>query len=430
MSANSPQGPNDRIRELEARVDSLTRELESVHAQRRSTGARGRRISDPLPKPPPPTGRLWTVRAIMFLLVTAIGAAAAFTYSGYEFSISTIARDGAAVRIDWVLFACSVVALIAVIAHRRRPLGFILFALFSGYIIFALYLAYPAATVSIGQRWYAWLAYCFLTVWHMLIAALCVMESRRIGRGRTRSATLATLNSAAYYPLVWYGLHAYGSTNEALIYTALALIAVLLAVYAESSGAHRNYLFHVFLASALLLLNVVLYQALDGAWLIAALSLECLGLAALYHATGIIALKAVNLIVLLATFVVTMQAMKFTGPMYIGSQTIHSNWAQGLFTSAIMLATSWYYARHIRSVKPSHRKLSGHWFLADTAFDVPSSTVSLLHAAGASLLLTLLAISDLGDLPSLPFILGVFSAGIAALGFVLRAPQIETGAVM
>jgi len=429
MSNGQPQSEHDRIRELEARVETLTRELERMRAERRASGVRGRRIGDPQPKPSRPASRVWTLRVLMLLLAAAIGVATWSTLSAQNASLASIAR-GEGLQVDWTLVVAAVLGLFSIAVHRQRPQGFILLGLVAGYAVFALYLVRPEAVMPISERSYAWLAFGLLTIWHLLVSALCVMESRRIGRGRRRAALLATLNCAAYYPLVWYGLRTYGSTNETFIYSVLAVLAVFLAIFAESSGPHRNYLFHIFLAASILLLNIAMYKALDGPWLIAALSLECLGLAGLFHISGIVVLKPVNLLVLLATFIVTMQAMKFTGPMYIGSQTIHSNWIQGMFTAAVMLCTSWYYARHIRSVKPPQRRLSGHWFLADTAFDVPSSTVSLLHAAGASLLITLLVISDLGNLPSLPFLLALFSAGVAVLGFALRTPQIETGAVM
>ena len=282
----------------------------------------------------------------------------------------------------------------------------------------------------VAERTYAWIAFGALAAWHTLVSVLCVMESRKIGRGRGRSALIGTMNCLAFYPLAWYGLGMYGSSHAGLVYAGLGLTAIALAAYAESSGPHRNYLFQIFTGAALLLFNFALHNAVEGPWFLCALATECLLLAALYHATGIVILKAANVVVLVATFVLTMQAMKFTGPLYVGGRAVQSNWVQGLFASGVFLATSWYYGAHIRGVKPQHRRLSGHWFLADTAFDVPPSTASLLHAGGAALLIMLLTISDLGDSPSLPFMLAVASAALAIIGLILRTPQIEVAAVM
>ncbi|NUM53123.1 MAG: hypothetical protein HUU46_05715 [Candidatus Hydrogenedentes bacterium] len=432
MTPDVQQDPNHRVRELEGRVAELTRELELLRADRRSS-ARGRRIGDPLPKPPPPTGRAWTIRAIMVLMALATGAAVAVNYSVRDIDFSdwsTATQRLASVRVSPALMACGACALIALFLYRRLTLGFLFFAVCAVYPAFALYLMRPALTLPISERAYAWTAFGALTAWHTLVSMLCVMESRRIGRGRGRSALIGTINCLAFYPLVWHGLNLYGATNAGPIYACLGGIAVLLAVYAESSGTHRNYLFQIFVAAALVLFNFAMNTILDGAWFLAALAVECLLLAALHHWTGIVVLKSANVAVLIVTFVLTMQAMKFTGPLYVGERALYSNWLQGLFAVGVFLLTAWYYATHIRSVKPQHRRLSGHWFLADTMFDVPSSTVSLLHAAGAALLLTLLMISDLGNLPSLPFMLALSSFALAVIGVALRTPQIEVGAVM
>lgn len=432
MPPDTQQDPNQRIRELEDQVAQLTRELETMRADRRSS-ARGRRIGDPLPKPPPPAGRDWTIRGTMILMALAIGSAVASNYSLRDIDFSdwsTALQSLAGFRVNPALLASGACALLALFLYRRQTMGFAFFAVCAVYPVVALYLVRPGMPLPISERTYAWAAFGSLTVWHTLVSALCVMESRKIGRGRGRSALVGTINCLAFYPLVWHGLRLYGATNAGFVYASLGAIAVLLAVYAESSGAHRNYLFQIFAGSALLLFNFAMNTILDGPWFLAALAVECLALAALHHWSGIVVLKSANVIVLIAAFVLTMQAMKFSGPLYVGERALHSNWVQGLFAIGVFLATSWYYAHHIRSVKPQHRKLSGHWFLADTVFDVPSSTVALLHAAGAALLLTLLMISDLGNLPSLPFMLAAASFSMAAIGAVLRTPQIEVGAVM
>lgn len=433
MSNDPPQNANQRIRELEEQVARLTRELESLRAEKRSVSTHGRRIGDQLPKPPPLLGHTWTIRAIMLIMTAAIAGAVAANYSPQDFDprhVTAYGRGMAGQRVDFVLLTCGLCALLSLFLYRRRTLAFAFFALCAFYPVFALYLLLPPPHLSIGERAYAWTAFSALVVWNVLVSMLCVMESRRIGRGRGRSAFVGTINCLAFYPLVWHGLRVYGSSHTGFVYTALGAIAVLLAIYAESIGPHRNYLFQIFAGAALLLFNFALHAVLTGGWLLGALALECLALAALYHATGIVIFKAANVVLLIATFALAVQAAKFTAPMYVGARTIQTNWAQGLFTSAIFLAASWYYARHVRGVKPQHRKLSGHWFLADTAFDIPPSTVSLLHAAGAALLLTLLAISDLGNLSALPFLLAAASAAMAVLGMALRTPQIEVSAVM
>jgi hypothetical protein len=68
--------------------------------------------------------------------------------------------------------------------------------------------------------------------------------------------------------------------------------------------------------------------------------------------------------------------------------------------------------------------------LADSFWDLPSSTAGLLHSAGAALIVMVLTIADFGDRPTLPYILALESIGFALLGFVFRLPQLEVSAVM
>ncbi|MCC6794253.1 MAG: hypothetical protein IT366_03985 [Candidatus Hydrogenedentes bacterium] len=433
MAQDRQENSPARVRELEDKVAQLTRELDALRAGQRSSDPRGRRIGDPLPKPPPPLGRAWTIRGIMLLMTFAIAAAVTVNYSLRDLDLhsgKSIVRGMAEARVNFALLTCGVSAMLALFLYHRRALGFAFFAVCAVYPAFALYLVHPVSTFGLSGRTYVWIAFALLTLFHVLVSTLCVMESRRIGRGRGRSALTGTMNSLAYYPIVWYGLATYDASRAGLVYGVLCGISVLLAIYAEGSGTHRNYLFQIFIGAALLLFNFALSTAVDGPWFLAALALECLLLAALHHTTGIIVLKAGNIVVLIVTFVLTMQAMKFTGPLYVGDRALQSNWVQGLFAVGVFLATAWYYATHIRGIKPHHRKLSGHWFLADTMFDVPPMTASLLHAAAAALLLMLLFISDLGDMPSLPFLLAVASAALAITGLALRTPQMEVAAVM
>lgn len=433
MSDPQTKEEHRRIQELEAQVRRLTREVETLRRERRSGLKHGRRAGDLAPKPPPTLGRLWVIRSLMLFMTAAIGLAAVTVWRESGFAWDQFRRldlQTARTQIDYKLLACALAALVATLLHRRRPLAFTLFAMASAYATSALYILDKPDWIVLEPSQYFWIVVPALTAFNILVSILCVMESRRLGRGRKRSAMLAAANALAFYPLIWYSLQRYGAAQAGIVYTGLGATAALLSLYAETSGPHRNYLFQLFTAIALTLVNMAMSAVLGETGFLIAVTLECAALATVFHLTRIIFFKLAGVLLLCLATALCVQAIKFNTPLEIGSHAVRENWLIALFTSSVFLATACFYERVVARVKTVHRRMSGHWFFADTYWDVPSGTVALFHAAAAALIIMILAISDLGGLPSLPYLLASVSAAFAVVGYVARTPQVEIAAVM
>lgn len=433
MSDPQTSEEHRRIQELEDQVRQLTREVETLRTERRSGLAHGRRAGDLAPKPPPTLGRLWVIRSLMLFMTIAIGLATVTVLGEGGFSWDQFRRldvQTARAQIDYKLLGCALTALVATLLHRRRPLAFTLFAMVSTYTTAALYILDKPEWIVLEPSQYFWLIVPALTAFSTLVSILCVMESRRLGRGRKRSATLAAANSLVFYPLIWYSLQRYGAAQAGIVYMGLGATAALLSLYAETSGPHRNYLFQLFTAIALTLVNMAMSVVLGETGFLIAATLECAALAAVFHLTRIIFFKLAGILLLCLATALCVQAIKFNTPLEIGSHAVRENWLIALFTSSVLLATACFYERVVARVKTVPRRMSGHWFLADTYWDVPGGTVALFHAAAAALIIMILAISDLGGLPSLPYLLASVSAAFAVVGYATRTPQVEIAAVM
>ncbi len=434
MASQRQHDPEQRIHELEARVAALSSEVESLRAERRRLAQSGRRAGDPKPPEPPLARRIWLGRLLLLLMAAILASAAtavvrqAMAGSGSE---QDLWRQFATFNINYTLLGLTCLGTVSLFAYFfRRFLTFITICLTCIYATFWTFIAGIAEPLNLSARGLFWTSIIYLTLCFAVASWLGIYESLRPGRARKRAMWVALANTVAFCTSLYLIIQRYAPDSGWYIYIALAILAGFFAVLAESIGSYRNYLFQVFTATAILLLNVALQDRLSEERLLLALAIECLVLAAAYHASGIVVLKVLNLAALAVTVVLALRATKLGTPVPVAGVTLRENWLYGLTTCGLLVFAAYYYQRHIRSLDPHERRLSGHWFLADSFWDVPSTTAGLLHGAAAALIVVVLTIADFGDHPSLPYMLAAESIGFAVLGFVLRIPQLEVSAVM
>jgi hypothetical protein len=237
-------------------------------------------------------------------------------------------------------------------------------------------------------------------------------------------------NSGAYFHLV---REAFEGRLPEYSWTFLALFTVTLGVFAllaETSGPRPNYVFQAFLVKAVLVLSLLLSTIVPREWFWLVLALECPLVAATYQRTGIVSLKVINLVLLLTSFSLCIVAVRASDTVWLGQYALPANWVFGIGVPGVFLAVAWFYEHFTDRLAPSERRLSGHWFLADTFLDVPCATAAMLHAAAAALILATLTIVDQGDRSTLPYVLALESVAVLALGRLMRTAQVEVGAVL
>ncbi|MFA6240833.1 MAG: hypothetical protein WC655_07895, partial [Candidatus Hydrogenedentales bacterium] len=434
MSHSDQQDPQQRIRELESQVKTLSLQVEQLRADREAQSTRGRRAGDPPPAYKLPTGRFVIARMILVVMTAMVGCAVVLALRAESATLldsEDPLRSLAALNVDLPLLGCALLAGCALFAYLMdKWTAFMLIALTDIYVTFGLFFVNRPVDIKLDEPTWTLLSFALLTLSYLLFNDLCIRDSRRFGRGKRRHALLAVANACAFYGILAHMVEQDFRAYSWVVYGSFVVVAILFAWRAETVGAHRNYLVRLFLAKAVILLNVTLQFVLSGEWLLVALAIECLLLAIGYYWSGFVVFKVLNLVILVVATVLCIDAVKTKQDFMAGEIYLRTNWILAACVCVLFLAIAWYYERRVHGMRPRQRVVSGHWFLADTLWDIPRALVSLFHAAAASLIILALLITDFGESPTLPYLLVVLGVALTVLGAVFRTPQIEIGAVL
>lgn len=331
----------------------------------------------------------------------------------------------------YALITCSMLAITAFVFHLlHRWLYFTWIALIATYATYIYFFVPMPRAVTMPQESYFWLSNGFLSLCWVLFSAACITDARKTGEYRRTVAPMAGVNSAIYFTLTWFAIRDHYVQEEWLFRLAFAIVLAIMAIYAETTGPRRNYLFQIFIAKMVIMLTLALQAVLSNEWLLVAMAIECLGLAFSYKRSGIVIFKVLGLGLLLVTFLGCLGSVKMAGTVTLGEYTIPANWFCCVGSAFVFCIVAWFYDHFVRRVRPEHRTVSGQWFLADTVFDVRSSTAAMLHVAAASLIILTLVIIEFGEDPRCPYMLGAAAIVMAAFGLAVRTMQIEVGAVL
>jgi hypothetical protein len=349
----------------------------------------------------------------------------------YYTAIRACLQGGDADRFVYAGGAFVAAGICAAVFHGRfrwRVFSWIgLLATYPSYIIF--FRTQPEI-FQISDLTYFWLTAGGLTLCYGAFSLATIVDAHRRDNGQRMIALFATLNSLVYFPLVWGGINSHYEGQAWLFRAAFGAVLALFALLSETKGARRNLLVQMFIATAVILFASVLEGLFAGGMVWVALALACLALAALYQVSGVVVLKALNLPLLLLVFVGCLFSLRSPGSVPVGSYLMPANWFYSLSVSGVLCLVAVYYEVMGRRFRPELRSSSGHWFLADSIFDAPCTTLSMLHAAAAALILVTVTILDQGEDPALPYFLAVESIIMALAGFALFTPQLEIGGVL
>ncbi len=284
--------------------------------------------------------------------------------------------------------------------------------------------------LQISDERYFWISNGFLTLCYIMFSLTCIIDARKTGEYRRGVAPMAGVNSFIYLVLIWFSVRTHYIEHEWMFRAAEAGMLFVIALLANFTGPPRNYLFQVFAAKTIIMVTLALQSYLSGEKLLVAMAIECLGLAFSYRRSGIVMFKVMGLGLLGITFVGCLMSVRMPGHMLIFGYDVPANWFSAIGASFVFTVTAWYYEKFVRRFMPEERTTKGQWFLADTPLDLHNTSLAIVHAAAAALVILTIIIMELGKLPALPFYLALGGVAMAIWGLVLRTPQIDVASVL
>lgn len=412
--------PSHRVHELERKVSRLAGDVRDLEVERDTLLRDARNRHDGQV----PDRHSWIGRLILLALTAAAGSAAYFMFRSEDFSLAQLTALGSDVaEMDtdiWMLACvlCICAAMVFYVSHRRLMFG--LAAMMALYGTHWAYFADQPAALDVTAQQYFWISTTLLTGAYTLLAYLSVYECQRSPKGRRRWAVFALANSAAFFSTVWFAIEA---AQPERVWQFRGFFAVLLtgmAVLAETQGPFRNPVFQLYVAKAVLMINLALAAMLSDQWFALILGLECACLAMAYRQSGFILFKLINLVVLAGALIYGST---------LGAGVVDGGEMAAWMTSAALaftlLTTAVLYTHGIRERPSASRKTSGHWSYADTVLDFDVAKLSVIHAAGATLILVAAALFNFSESDLLPFSLAGAAVALFVLGILSGTPAVE-----
>ncbi len=417
--------PPKRVDELEQEVSRLAESVRDLEAQRDALlrDARNRH------HPQAPNQHSWIGRLILLALTAAAGSAAYFMFRGADFSfaqLTALGSDVAALDTDAWMLACVLcigAAMVFYVLHRRLLFGFA--AMSALYGTHWAYFAEQPAALHFTDEHYFWISTALLTIAYTLLAYLSVHECRRHLKGRRRWALFAFVNATAFFATVRVSIEDAQPDRAWQFYLFFALLLTGMAVIAETPGPYRNAVFQLYVAMAVLMTNLALASLLDERWFALVLGAECASLAITFRQSGFVLFKLINVAILAATVV---YGVRLSTGVHVGEEM--AAWLASGTLAFILLTAAALYTHGMRERTATERKTSGHWSFADTALDINTTALSVLHAAGATLVLIAAALFSFSDNDVLPFSMAGVAVALFLLGVFSQTPAIEFAGVL
>lgn len=385
----------------------------------------------------------WLGVPALLLCLGAMGAAAHYAQSVTVAGISvfltyyTVAlsanQSPSLTNVVYALSTCAGLAILSLLFHiAHRWMLFSWAVLLATHGTFLWFFWYKPEGLAIDEVTWFWLSNGFLTVCYLVFSMTSILDARKTGEYRKGVAPMAGTNSAIYLVVMWFAVREHYREDEWMFRLGIAAMLLSLAVLANFTGPRRNYLFQVFAAKTIIMLTLSLqaYLSGNGEKLLVAMALECLGLAMSYRRSGIVMFKVMGLGLLGITFVGCLASVRMPGEVMLMGYSVPNNWFCAVGASFAFTLTAWFYEKFVRRFVPEERTTKGQWFLADTPLDIHNTSVAILHAAAAALIMLTITIMVLGKEPALPFYLTLVGVAMAVWGLVLRTPQIDVASVL
>lgn len=331
------------------------------------------------------------------------------------------------------LLTCTALAIVTLVFHSaHRWLLFSWGALIATHVtyIYIFFFLNHVDNLGMPPKAYFWLSNGFLTVCYILFSLTCIIDARKQGEYRRTVAPMAGVNSFVFFTLTWFSIRANYPEYEWMFRAGFAALLLVFAIFAETTGPRRNYLFQIFIAKTVIMITLALQAYLSGEKMLVAMAIECLALGFSYRRSGIVVFKVLGMLLLCITFFASMVSVKMIGHLTFLNSAIPANWFSAVGVAFVFQIVAWFYEKFVRRLRPEYRTVSGQWFLADSPLDFHNASIAIAHAAAGALILLTITIFELSNDVRLPFILAFEAASLAVLGLILFTPQIEVASVL
>ncbi|GMW00637.1 MAG: hypothetical protein AMXMBFR84_17740 [Candidatus Hydrogenedentota bacterium] len=403
----------DRTRDLESQVSRLTAEVE--HLRRTVRAIEGDHLVSSRPT--------WLSRCALVTLTIVLGLAAALTidFSAENWSDVVQLNDSMAEKaLPYPLLVVAILVLLALGAYVIH-LRFTFPALAS----LAIYLAYAFYLRDQPLRWpysepaYFWFSFGLLTFSYSVFSLAMAWEVRHTIRGRRRLVFVAVPQSFFYFVLAWHAVHRRYPGDEWPFVAMVAAGLFVLAGLADTPIKARNTLSPLFRMKGVLAANFALVLAAPTMWVPVIMAAESVLVSLWYRMRPENHLKVISVGLAVTASYFVIGALRYAEPVLLGSLRVPPEWFIAVSVPALFAVVAAIYDQFGRT----HERSKSMW-------DPANNVVSLLHAAASALMLILVVISENGDSPALPYMLCLVALPMGAVGWLLRTPQIEAGAVL
>jgi hypothetical protein len=331
----------------------------------------------------------------------------------------------------YALATCGAIAVMTLLLHAvHRWMVFTWTALIGVYGVYIFFFKTRPAAFPLDEMRYFWLSNGFLLLCFVCFSLALIIGARKTGEYRRVVAPMAGANSVVFFTLTWLSVRQHYPEAEWQFRLWFAVLLAVFTAIAALAGPPRNYLVQIFAAKTVIMFTLALQALLSREQFVLAMAIECLALAFSYCRSGIVTFKILNLFMLLATFIGCFFAVSAPGHVVLGPYSVPASWFSCGGSAAVLCVTAWYYEKFVRRVRAEDRVVRSQWFLADSSFDVASSSAAMLHAAAAALVLLAVTMIRKGGVSTLPYLLALESVMLAGAGLVLRTPQIEASSVV
>lgn len=359
---------------------------------------------------------------------TVAGISLFLIYYTVVLSLSTSMDDESVI---YALITGSLLAFLALVFHfTHRWLLFTWGALVATQLTYIYFFVLNPPQLGFSEQTYFWYSNAFLTLVFCVFATASITDAHRTGEFRKTVAPMAGVNSFVYLVLTWMAIRMNYAEYEWAFRLGQTSMFLVFTVYAFLAGPHRNYLFQIFAAKSFVIFTLAMQAYLSHEWLLVALSLECLALGFSYMRSGLVIFKLLGLGLLAVVTTSCLFSIRLTHQIDIFGYTVQARWFSCVAVPLVLSVVAWFYEHFIRRLPAESREVKSQWFLADTWIDLSGGAMAMLHASAGALILMAITIIDLGDQPSMPYILAAEGIGLALLGLLLAAPQVEIASVL
>jgi hypothetical protein len=323
---------------------------------------------------------------------------------------------------------CAGAAAVLLLQAHRGWVGPTWTALVGAYLTVGLYLFTGADGLSLTPEQQLRLVLGYLAIVFVVIATATLVTARTVEHRMLSAALLAFVNALVCYLLGRVAVDAFlaaGALRSAdfVFIGTLGVLAALSAIFAP----RRERLTEAFLASMLIILCWSVGRQLSDAALWIAPAAACFVLAVVYARTGVVFLKALNVIVLGLTFAASLWSIQWKGNLALEDYQVVSNWLIGSSVPVALAFTAAVYAHFTRARNPLQAR---RWLLQDTSLDLTNPHMALLHAAAGTLIMLALTIFRLGSDPILPYAVAAEAVAAVVLGYLLATPSVRMAGVV